>query len=91
MNTWFVASHPIGHCIEQPTPAEEKKPKEEPSASEIDLEKTFFMKARIFAGQADVKGNTYGVEEFEWLAKEEIENCVTLEYWMSIRNMLAEQ
>lgn len=74
MNTWFVASHPIGHCIE-----------------EQETEKTFFMKARIFAGQADVKDNVYGVEEFKWLSKEEVKEHVTDEYWNSIKNMLVEQ
>ncbi len=91
MNTWFVASHPIGHCIDKPTEANDSKSNEQASSSGIAAEKTFFMKARIFAGQADVKHNTYGLEEFKWLAKEEIEKHVRPEYWMSIKNMLVEQ
>ena len=91
MNTWFVASHPIGHCVEKPTEAGGTEAKEQAQSSNIDSEKTFFMKARIFAGQADVTDNTFGLDEFKWLSKEEIEKHVTPEYWMSIKNMLVEQ
>jgi large subunit ribosomal protein L46 len=94
MNTWFVASHPIGHLVESPT--EEKHTKmpesnESSQSTEIESEKTFFMKARIFSGQADLEKNTYGVEEFKWLSKEEVEKHVTSEYWSSVKNMLVEQ
>lgn len=85
MNTWFVASHPIGHHVNQAQADAEK------NSADLDSEKTFFLKARIFAGQADLAGNTHGVEEFKWLAKEEIEKHVTPEYWSSIKNMLIEQ
>jgi len=91
MNTWFVASHPIGHYVESPTEALDSKSEEQNPSSDLDAEKTFFIKARIFAGQADVKDNTYGLEEFKWLSKEEIEKHVTPKYWTSIKNMLVEQ
>ena len=54
-------------------------------------EKTFFMKGRIFAGQADLKtaGGVY--EDFRWLAKDEIEKLVHAKYWSKIKNMLVEQ
>lgn len=91
MNTWFVASHPIGHCVERASEEPESKPTDQTQSSDIDAEKTFFMKARIFAGQADVKDNIHGLEEFKWLSKEEIEKHVTPEYWTSIKNMLVEQ
>jgi len=91
MNTWFVASHPIGHCVESASGEQESRPADQTHSSDIDSEKTFFMKARIFAGQADVKDNTHGLEEFKWLSKEEVEKHVTPEYWTSIKNMLVEQ
>lgn len=91
MNTWFVASHPIGHCVESASEEQESKPTDQTQSSDIDSEKTFFMKARIFAGQADVKDNIHGLEEFKWLPKEEVEKHVTPEYWTSIKNMLVEQ
>ena len=94
MNTWFVASHPIGHLVE--SSMEEKdtgsaKSHESSQTTEIESEKTFFMKARIFAGQADLEKNSYGVEEFKWLSKEEVEKHVTPEYWSSVKNILVEQ
>lgn len=94
MNTWFVASHPIGHFVEAPTSEKDTKSaesNENSQSTDIEAEKTFFMKARIFAGQADLEKNSYGVEEFKWLSKEEVEKHVTPEYWSSVKNMLVEQ
>ena len=54
-------------------------------------EKTFFMKARIFAGQADLKANKMDVEDFKWLAKDEVQKYVTPSYWSRIKNMLVDQ
>lgn len=94
MNTWFVASHPIGHLVEsaaQENNTKSTESSENTGSTEIEAEKTFFMKARIFAGQADLNDNSYGVEEFKWLSKEEVEKHVTPEYWASVKNMLVEQ
>lgn len=96
MNTWFVGNHPAGHYVynlRHPaahiTQSDPSSPiaKHSPRAGE----KTFFMKARIFQGQADPKGNAMGVEDFKWLTKDEIQKEVSSRYWASIRNMLAEQ
>lgn len=69
----------------------EKKIKPNTPSNEVDAEKTFFMKARIFAGQVDVKNNMHNVQEYKWLTKEEIEKHVDEKYWSSIRNMLVAQ
>lgn len=94
MNTWFVAGHPIGHAVERPVgekDVESKSPQQPTNITGVEWEKTFFMKARIFAGQADLKNNTYGLEEFKWLSKDEIQKHVSPEYWVSVKNMLVEQ
>jgi large subunit ribosomal protein L46 len=98
MNTWFVGNHPIGHFIyqfrntrklpETPSPATPNPPSQEIS---LPGEKTFFLKARIMAGQADTKANELGVEDFKWLAKEEVQKEVSPQYWADVRNMLVEQ
>jgi large subunit ribosomal protein L46 len=96
MNTWFVGSHPIGHFIYQFRKAE-KTPASTPPAptppQEMTLvgEKTFFMKGRIMAGQADIKANELGVEDFKWLTKEEVQKEVSRQYWANVKNMLVEQ
>ena len=54
-------------------------------------EKTFFMKGRIMAGQADITANELGVEDFKWLAKEEVQKEVSPQYWANVKNMLVEQ
>lgn len=95
MNTWFVGRHPAGHYISGPdmwepsSPPVEQKPKED--TADFEGEKTFFMKARIFAGQADLQGANGYYEDFTWLAKEEIEQKVHPKYWSKVKNMLVAQ
>ncbi len=104
MNTWFVGRHPVGHCIsgrnthdEPPTPQEQKHGEQSKQVATVhDIavdsgDKTFFMKARIFAGQADVNSAGGIYEDFKWLAKEDIEKMVHAKYWSKIKNMLVEQ
>ena len=54
-------------------------------------EKTFFMKARIFAGQADVRQEMKAYQDFKWLSKEEIQEKVAPSYWSRIKDMLVAQ
>jgi large subunit ribosomal protein L46 len=109
MNTWFVARHPIGHFVqEKRTPAPEQtgslSPPNEDSPNMpilsgeggVQGEKTFFLKARIFAGQADVnyklgKKPTNPYDDFKWLTKQEIEPIVHSKYWSAVKDMLVEQ
>ena len=78
MNTWIVGHVPVGHHIV------------EPSASRPG-QKTFFMKARIMAGQADLKDNLFGLNDFKWLTKQELEKQVSRRYFSFIKNMLADR
>ena len=66
MNTWLVGRIPIGH-YQYDYPSK--------TTGELGL-KTFFMKARIMAGQANLKGNQLGLSDFKWLAKEEVKKEV---------------
>lgn len=85
MNTWLVGHIPIGHHE-----ASYKEPKTVGNLTEHGI-KTFFLKARIMAGQVNIKENKLGAEDFKWLAKEEVEKEVQKNYWNSIKNMLAER
>lgn len=86
MNTWVVGNVPIGHHQEDFL----KAVKTPSGLNELGL-KTFFMKARIMAGQANLKDNAFGFTDFKWLTKEEIHSEVKGGYWSSIKNMLAER
>lgn len=86
MNTWVVGNVPIGHY--QHNYAKALKSPE--GMDELGL-KTFFMKVRILAGQANLKENQFGLQDFKWLAKDEIEKSVEQDYWRQIKNMLAER
>jgi large subunit ribosomal protein L46 len=103
MNTWVVGNHPVGHFhYNYPKPLQKTLTYHERSEAgsneklptyeqEHYGEKVFFMKTRIMAGQADLKENVFGDQDFEWLAKEEIEEKVTRQYWAAVRNMLVER
>ena len=91
MNTWFVGGHPVGHMVKN-SKKTQVKTETLPSDPEGDkTEKTFFMKARIFAGQANVQQETKAYEDFKWLSKEEIQQKVHPQYWARIEDMLVAQ
>ncbi|KAF2477376.1 uncharacterized protein BDR25DRAFT_274471 [Lindgomyces ingoldianus] len=87
MNTWVVGNIPIGHH-QHDIQADLLKSSKNPN--ELGF-KTFFMKARIMAGQANLLENKLGLADFKWLAKEELEKEVEKKYWQSVKNMLAER
>ncbi|KAH8705277.1 50S ribosomal subunit L30 [Talaromyces proteolyticus] len=87
MNTWFVGFHPIGHHAYT-----FRAPKPDESTKEVVAgEKTFFMKSRIMAGQADLSSNSLDIKDFKWLTREEIAKFVLPQYYSNVKNMLAER
>lgn len=83
MNTWVIGNVPIGHQV---------------ISSRLDGKgtdpagvKRFFMKARIMAGQANLQGNKFGLEDFKWLSKDEIQKEFHPQDWHAVRNILAER
>lgn len=89
MNTWIVANHPVGHYVHTFNPSPQPKP-DSPSQPLVG-EKTFFIKGRIMAGQANISESFLGVNDFKWVAKEEVKEQVGAEYWSAVKNMLVEQ
>lgn len=87
MNTWMVGYHPVGHYVYK----NRKQRLDEANGVEHLGEKTFYLKARIMAGQADLSANLQNLQSFKWLTKEEIEKYVRAQYFSSIKNMLAER
>lgn len=86
MNTWLVGRVPIGHAQ-----IEYKSPKKTETGLQEQGSKTFFMKARIMAGQANLKDNKLGLQDFKWLHKDELKTAVDGDYWRQIKNMLSER
>jgi large subunit ribosomal protein L46 len=86
MNTWLVGHVPIGHHQHNYTATRKL-----PSGLTEHGAKTFFLKARIMAGQVNLKENKLGLKDFKWLAKDELEKEVDSGYWKSVKNMLAER
>ena len=99
MNTWIVGNHPVGHHSANFTSAQLTKvtpnrlvatSKPEHERNELG-EKVFFMKGRIMGGQADLSANEFGIQDFQWLAREEIQEKVHPQYWRNIKDMLTER
>lgn len=84
MNTWIVGRVPVAHRVTRPTYSAD-------GALEQRGEKTFFIKGRIMAGQADLEGNPYGYTDFKWLTREELKEAFDPEYFHSVRNMMADR
>jgi large subunit ribosomal protein L46 len=97
MNTWFVGRHPVGWygwSRQRPVDAHGtvlSTDQAEGNEMVTVAEKTFFIKSRIMAGQANVHGNARHVVDFKWLCKEEVQKVVTPAYWAGVKNMLVEQ
>ncbi|PUU75050.1 39S mitochondrial ribosomal protein L46-domain-containing protein [Tuber borchii] len=82
MNTWFVGSAPIGLY----------KYKYPPGYAQNQVgKKVFFMKARILAGQANLTNNKQDLEDFQWLAKDELKEVVGNKYYKAVQHMLVAQ
>jgi large subunit ribosomal protein L46 len=85
MNTWLVGHVPVGHHQ-----VDYREPKSAGDLKEYGA-KTFFLKARIMAGQVNLKENKLGLQDFKWLAKDELQKEVDGSYWRQIKKMLAER
>ncbi|KAG7290812.1 hypothetical protein NEMBOFW57_000816 [Staphylotrichum longicolle] len=82
MNTWIVGRVPVAHHVVKPVLAED-------GASVVQRgEKVFFLKGRIMAGQADLSGNKYGLTDFKWLTREELQEVLPEKYYHSVRGMM---
>ncbi len=84
MNTWIVGRLPVAHMVTHPEFNEDSSLKQRGR-------KVFYLKGRIMAGQADLKGNKMGYEDFNWLSKEELEEKLEPTYFRSVRNMMADR
>jgi large subunit ribosomal protein L46 len=82
MNTWIVGYAPVGYY----------KPQAKVITSpDSPIEKTFFMKGRILAGQADLTGNQFGWKDFMWLTKQEMEKRFDRKFFDAIKNTMSDR
>jgi len=84
MNTWIVGHAPAGYLIQKPRFGEDSS-LVEPG------EKTFFMRGRIMAGQADLTGNVFGLSDFQWLTKQEAGNRLPAQYFSAVEKMMSDR
>ncbi|OAA67448.1 50S ribosomal subunit L30 [Cordyceps fumosorosea ARSEF 2679] len=84
MNTWIVGRVPVAHLVDAPALAAD-------GAVQEKGRKTFFLRGRIMAGQADLRGNSLGYTDFKWLTREELEEELPGTYFRGVRNMLSDR
>jgi large subunit ribosomal protein L46 len=84
MNTWIVGRVPIAHYLVHPEFNED-------SSVKVRGEKTFYLKGRIMAGQANLKGNPLGYTDFNWLTKEELKKQLPGDYYHQLRNVMGDR
>ncbi|OHE91220.1 NUDIX domain-containing protein [Colletotrichum orchidophilum] len=83
MNTWMVGRGPVAAHV--------AKVQVRRGKLYAKGHKTFFLKGRIMAGQADLADNKFGYKEFKWLTKEELGKVLAPEYFHSVRNMMVDR
>lgn len=83
MNTWFVGRVPVAHIVRPPVANEQGVTGKG--------QKTFFIKGRIMAGQANLDKNPLGYTDFKWLTRDELRTELAPEYFQAVRNMLADR
>ncbi|EQL03223.1 50S ribosomal subunit L30 [Ophiocordyceps sinensis CO18] len=82
MNTWIVGRVPVAHVVTKPVLNADGSVRTRGT-------KTFFLKARIMAGQANIEGNPLGYTDFKWLTTEELGMELAPAYLRGVRNMMA--
>ncbi|CAH0049266.1 unnamed protein product [Clonostachys solani] len=84
MNTWIVGRVPVAHTVKEPV-------RDASGGVKSKGEKTFFLKGRIMAGQADLKDNPFGYTDFKWLTREELEKELSPQDFKGVRNMMSDR
>lgn len=84
MNTWLVGRVPVAHVVNKPVVGTD-------GAETQRGVKSFFIKGRIMAGQADLASNKFGLQDFQWLTREELKETLAPEYFRGVRNMMADR
>ncbi|KAM3443957.1 hypothetical protein NHJ13734_001681 [Beauveria thailandica] len=84
MNTWIVGRVPVAHVVDEPALAAD-------GAVQKKGRKTFFLRGRIMAGQADLKDNALGYTDFKWLTRDELAKELPQAYFRGVRNMMSDR
>ena len=83
MNTWIVGNMPVAHQIFRHAKSL--------ASSKFVGEKTFYMKARIIAGQLAIKNNHLGLDDFKWVTKDELQTTLRPRDFAAVKDILAER
>lgn len=87
MNTWVVGNMPTGHHVYNYS----KPIWDIEQLMNFTGEKIFFVKARMMAGQANLKDNAFGIQDFRWLDRDEVQRTLPARNWTGVKNILPER
>jgi large subunit ribosomal protein L46 len=84
MNTWMIGRHPIAHTVR-------RYPAQKPDSDAAIGAKTFYLRGRIMAGQADLTRNAAGAQDYKWLTAKELETGLSKGYLTPLKSALADR
>lgn len=87
MNTWMVGRVPIAYEHREPV----YKDGENDGQRQIKTygADVFYLKGRIMAGQVDLADNKWGITDFKWLTREELEKQLNSLTFRSVKNSMS--
>jgi large subunit ribosomal protein L46 len=87
MNTWMVGRVPIAYEHREPV----YKDGENDGERQIKTygADVFYLKGRIMAGQVDLADNKWGITDFKWLTREELEKQLNSLTFRSVKNSMS--
>ena len=90
MDVWMVGRQPIGlYTNDSAAPSKVRNQDSVTKWLFILAPQTFFFKGHILAGQCQPVVAA-GIQDFAWLAKEEIQSRVHDRYWEGVKDMLSD-
>ncbi|KUI59841.1 54S ribosomal protein L17, mitochondrial [Cytospora mali] len=86
MNTWMVGRVPIAYEHREPVYKDGANGEKEIKTYGADV---FYLKGRIMAGQVDLTDNQWGIDDFKWLTREELEKQIGGQTFRSVKNSMS--
>lgn len=87
MNTWMVGRVPVAYEHREPVYKDgEKDGERQIKTYGADV---FYLKGRIMAGQVDLADNKWGITDFKWLTREELEKQLNSLTFRSVKNSMS--
>lgn len=88
MNTWMVGRAPVAYEHREPVYTGGREGDSTERRIKTYGWDTFYLKARIMAGQVDLADNKWGITDFKWLTKDELPGVIGQQVMRSVQNSM---